>query len=413
MRVEPRERGSLPSCITFELDGQPEGKTQQAFGQEHTLALRVAPYCGPRSFTLDRKTGLILVFEGLTRREVPMSFRVAHEIQVPPAVALPVEGGEEREELVVLQGNRQKDLTLKATLAGLPEGWPAEDLALRVSGEPLGRPFTLEPGEAGRLRVRVEARPCCAAGSYPVELRLAPASLEGYAPGAEPPAPLVLPLRVEVRAAGVWACYGYWILRGLALLLLLLLVLYAVNIVRNSRFLRPARVAEKLVPLLWSANGGTLEPRDHRVKVLEMIRRSLPWHQRALTWLKANPLAIGLPGGAYWESLELFLQPQRDILRSNALLVQRRGFPDVLRRDPESYAGKLYATAQGGVSFLGVPDKEGRMGSLTLDGGYAARAAPSDSRKTPLIKLQRSKLLRHPEAWEAPEDGRPAGWQVG
>lgn len=409
--VELLDRRDVPSCVTFELNGRPEGKPEPlSVGVGNRLTLRVAPYCGPKPFREARKTHrLLLVFEGLAQREVPVTFGLDYDIHVPPEVSLSVDGGDERERLVPILGNHQKDLSLQASvIAG--GGWPEDHLRLVLGDRGKVR---VGRGEDGGPQVRAEAHPCCTGGSHRAELRLAPASLDGYAPGAEPPAPLILPVRIEVREAGIWACYGYWILRGLAALLLLALLAYGVNIFRNSHFLKPARLAEKLIPLVWTAQGGTVEPKDHKAKVLEMVRQSIPWHKRLTAWTKANPLAVGLPGRVYHESLELLLQPHRDVSRSTALLVPRRAFPDAVSRDPETFTGKLFATTQGGLSFLAVPDKEGRIGRLTLDGGVAYRAASGDPARNGLVRLRGSKLLRRPEDWEPPEDGRPAGWQVG
>lgn len=412
MRLGLRDRKDIPSCVTLELDGEPEGKpVKVTAGSEHTATLRVAPYCAPRTFRQGYSTRLLLSFEGLAAREIPISFAVDHQLQVPGAIELKARGGRHAEEALPLPGNRQKDLRLIATLAGTnPETWPEKHLDLALGGAPVGVPFHLRR-DGGPLRLRADASPCCAAGSYPATLELRPASNEGYAPGAEAPEPMVIPVRVAVESAGVWACWGYWIVRGLLLLLLLLAILYIVNMFRNSRWLKPVRVAEKLVPLTWTAHGGTAPIKDHKARVLELVQGALPWHRRLAAWLKANPLAFGLPGRAYRETLELILQPHRDVARSAAVLIPRRGLQEAMSRDPAAFSGRLFAVAEGNVSFVCVPEKEGRIGRMSLDG--AAPARDPDPARRSAVRLRGHKLLRHPEEWESHEEGRAAGWQVG
>jgi hypothetical protein len=197
----------------------------------------------------------------------------------------------------------------------------------------------------------------------------------------------------------------------LLLLLLLLAILYLVNMFRNTRWLKPVRVAEKLVPLAWTAHGGTAPLKDHKARVLELVKGSLPWPRRIAAWLRANPLAFGLPGRAYRETLELILQPHRDVSRSAAVLVPRRGFQEAIGRDPAAFTGRLFAVAEGNVSFLCVPEKDGRIGRMSLDG--AAPAQDPDPTRRSAVRLRGHKLLRHPEEWESHEEGRAAGWQVG
>jgi Mg-chelatase subunit ChlD len=391
VRLDAANRRDLPACVTFGLNSQPEGRAFTISPRAYTLALRVAPWCGPSSFRQPFSTRLRLLDEGgRSLLEIPVSFSLDYRVQLPEALRVKVRGGDEATVEIPLHGNWRRQPDLRMTLEPSGPVWP-EELRLDLRGAAL----------------RVRPHPCCAAGTYEGELHLAPPPSDEQAKEGGFSEPAVVPVTVEVEAAGVWACYGWWILRGLALLLLILLLLYLINMVRNSRFLKPLRVAEKLVPLTWTAHGSTVPIKDHRARVLEMVRGALPWHRRALAWLQANPLAFGLPGGAYRETLELGLQPHRDVTRSTAGLLSRRRFPEVLAKDPAAYAGRLFAVAEGGATFLAVPDKEGRVGRMSLDG-----AAPPDSAKRPLVRLRGQKLLRHPESWE-PTEGVAAGWQVG
>lgn len=405
VRLDAANRRDLPACVTFGLNSQPEGRVFAITPRAYTLALRVAPWCGPASIRQPFSSRLRLLDEGgRSLLEVPVSFSLDYRLQLPEALRVRVRGGKEAGAEIPIRGNWQREPSLQAALEPAGGPWP-EELRLDLGGAALGRPFRI--GKSG-VRLRARPHPCCAAGTYEGELRLAPVPSDEQAPNAALSGAAVVPVTVEVEAAGVWACYGWWILRGLALLLLALLVLYIVNMFRNSRFLKPLRVAEKLVPLTWTAYGTTVPVKDYRVRVLEMVRGALPWPRRALAWLQANPLAFGLPGGAYRETLELSLQPHRDVNRSTAGLLARRRFPEALAKDPAAFAGRLFAVAEGGAAFLAVPDKEGRVGRMSLDG----IAPPSDPSKRSLARLRGHKLLRHPESWE-PTEGVAAGWQVG
>jgi hypothetical protein len=334
-----------------------------------------------------------------------------------------VRGGATQEVSVPIGGNRQKDLALKAVLPATRQSarWPGEDLVLSFAGEgaeaegedgALTQTVALPRSAGAPLRLAAQAHRCCAGGSYRTELGLVPAAATGYARGAEPPAPLVVPVRVEVESAGFWACYGPRVLLALALLLLLLLIAYVVNMFRHSHFLTADRVAEKLAPLSWTGSGSTVDQRNSREAVLQMVRREIRWPARVKAWLQANPLAFGLKG-AYRESLELFLQPQRD--NSSALLVPARDFPDRLRRDPESFRGRLFVVAQGSVTFLGVPDAAHRLCQMTLDGArrpVVVKRKPGEPEKPEVVPLKGQRILRHPEKWERRE-GLPAGWRIG
>jgi Mg-chelatase subunit ChlD len=410
LRVSFRDRKEIPSCVTVELNGKPEGTAGTVgVGKGHNVTLRVAPYCGPRDIRQPYPTRLVLDFEGLSPRDLPIPFELDYRLQSPESVELKVKGGERTEEAISLPGNRKKDLRLTATLAGVtPDTWPEKHLGLSLAGTPVGEPFILR---VNSLRLGTEASPCCASGPYPATLELRPADREGYAPGTELPEPLVIPVRVEVESAGIWACWGYWILRGLLLLLLLLAILYFVNMFRNTRLLKPVRVAEKLIPLAWTAHGGTAPLKDHKARVQELVKGSLPWPRRVLAWLLANPLAFGLPGGSYRETLELILQPHRDVSRSAAVLVPKRGVQEEVGRDPAAFTGRIFAVAEGSVTFVCVPDKDGRVGRMSLDG--AAPAQDPDPTRRSAVRLRGHKLLRHPENWESHEEGRAAGWQVG
>jgi len=293
---------------------------------------------------------------------------------------------------------------------GFPEG---KKRVLRGNdGDPLQEhDFAVGTG-AAPLRLRALPHRCCAGGTYETKIGLVPASSQPLPPGAGKLDPVVIPVRVEVEAAGIWACYGPRLLGLLAALLAILLLVYLYSMFRNSSFLKAEAVAARLQPLVWTGYGDAVEQKNTKGEVLRLAHRGLPLGHRAFNWLRANPLRFGLPGGRYQETVELFLQPHHDIARSQISLVPERDLEKKLATQPESFTGRLFATAAGGVTFVAVPDKDGRISRLVQQNGFLAGAA-DETAKPRAVKLRRAKLVRRLEDWEGYQEDAAAGWQVG
>ena len=220
-----------------------------------------------------------------------------------------------------------------------------ERVALARRGSPLG------------LRV-VAGR--CSAGtkSRPVDLLPPPGSRTGEGPVW----PVHLPVEIAVRP-DPGACGRDWmsLLVGLAGGLA---TLYAYGMVLQSHFLFPGDLARRIEALRWDETG---DLREHSAgDVMALVKRELtPW-RRAWNWLRANPLIFGLPGQAYHETVELHLQPGRDIHQSRLILCPVRELHRELEKHPDRAEGKLFATALGGTRFFSVPLR-GRVGALILD----------------------------------------------
>jgi Mg-chelatase subunit ChlD len=430
-----RDRSEIPACVSVELSGRPEGKPQEILvDQRYNVALRVSPYCGPRSLSRLFDTAVRLAFvtgEGgrpLPTVELPVRFDLRYDIQTPPELPLRVKGGEVVDLPLEVKGNFRGDVQLRAVIAGSEDEevvWPEDrgDLVLgfaaegkrkvlREGGDPLQEhDFTVGAG-AAPLRLRALPQRCCAGGSYKTRLGLVPATSQPMPPGAPKLEPIIIPVRLEVEAAGVWACYGVILLWILAALLALLLLLYLVSMFRNSSFLRAEELAARLQPLVWTGYGDTVERKNTKNEVLRLAQAGLPVVRRMLNWLRANPLRFGLPGGRYQETVELFLQPHRDIARSQISLMPERDLEKKLASEPESFGGRLFATAAGGITFLGVPDPGGRLSRLVHQNGFIPGGA-ADAAKPRVVKLRRAKLLKHLEEWEGYQEDAAAGWQVG
>ncbi len=440
-RIELRDRGDVPACISAELGGIREGTSQPVrVDQGYNLALRVEPYCGPQPFQRSFDTVLRLAFEtGAGERqlpvvELPVHFAVNYDIHTPRELIAQVKAGEAVDLPLPVSGNFRRDLALRAVVAGAgdPEvTWPkdTDDLALGFAapgrkgilrdgkGAPrLVHDFVAGPGSAagGRapLLLRVVPERCCGNGTYRTKVGLVPAAGQFQPPGAPPLAPILVPVRIEVVPAGFWACYGPRILWAIAGLLLLLLLLYATNMIRNSSFLKPEALAARLKPLVWTGYGDAVEQKNSSQEVLRLVRRGLPFGARTLAWLRANPLRFGLPGGAYHETVELFLQPHRDMARSQVILRVEPDLQQRMAREPAIFGGRLFATALGGVTFLAMPDGGGKIARLAQQDSYVP-TTPEEESKPKVAKLRRAKLLKRLEDRESYQEDAAAGWQVG
>ncbi|HEX2642131.1 MAG TPA: hypothetical protein VHU81_04010, partial [Thermoanaerobaculia bacterium] len=424
--LELRDRSEISACVTVELSGAAEGKAQVIEpDSQHWLTARVSPYCGPRSIQRAIQTSVSLVFEEGDRRvEVPVKLALDYRIQIPEELTIPVRAGESADVDVNIRGNFDGEVKLRAAFDGLDqaESWPEErdDLELGFAAERRGRlreakggPLAAEDFQVGSgaapLRLRAVPSRCCGSGEYRTALALTPAASQKTPPGARPLEPARIPVRVRVEPAGAWACYGPRVLGGLAILLLLLLIAYLINMVRHSSFLHPETLATRLKPLVWTEFGDTVEQKSSKAEVLRRVRQELtPW-KRALAWIQANPFAFGLPGGAYRETVELFLQPSRDLNRSQLVLQPVRGLQERIAKEPEAYAGRLFATATGGgVTFLAVPDSSARVSRLVW-----TDAAERETERPKAVRLLKARLLRYLDALDLPQENEPAGWQVG
>ena len=411
------DRAAVPGCVTAELNEKSEGESQSILpGHEYRLALRIAPYCGPVDLDRRFETGVRLVFDHgrLPSTEVKVAFRLVSEIDAPDELAVEVPAGEAVRVPVSITGSFRGELRFRATVEPAPDGWPEDegDLAIGAGGGEV----VLASGAGAAVPIEARAHRCCPGGSYRATLLFAPPT-GAYPAGAEPPAPLAVPIVVRVLPGGFWTCWGPWIVRLLAGLLLLLALLYLVGMYRNSRFLDPRQVADRLRPLVWTSFGGTEERRGVQDEVRRMVARGLPWLGRSgriAAWLRANPLRFGLPGGRYEETLELRLVPSHDTAASAARLLAEPAFLEGLRTSPKEYWGRLFATARAGVTLVGVPDTGGLISRLAPEGVAEAPGGGSDPESAPRpVTLRNTPLVRPLDPRERPEEGAAAGWRVG
>ncbi len=425
-RLVVQGRKDVPECVSFELSGVGEGEAQKITpNQTYSLAVKVDPYCGHSSFTRDIKTAVSIEFDkAATSRSVPslvlpVSFQLVNRVELPDDVKVSITGGEDKDVSLTVGGNHEKDVVFKAIIPPVDERgtWPSPgDLDVELlddNGDPIphkpnvaaSRTVTFGPGGRGTVSLRVVSGYCCGAGTYTTQLALVPTTGSSEI--------ITVPVRVEVAEAGLWSCYGMMILWGLAILLALLLAAYVFNMFRQSYFINRDMLAGRLVPLRWD-DWGEPEPQTKQADdVKRMIRKSMSFGRRAVNWLRANPLKFGLPGGAYHETVVLYLEPARDVSRSHVTLTPERDLYQDLRRNPAEGRGRMFASGRGGLLFFCVPDREGRIGRLQFSddmGGFDDGWGEESEEQLECVRLRRDELLNINSEREA---DTAAGWRVG
>lgn len=427
-RLVVEGRRDVPECVSFWLSGVKEEEAQKITpNQTYTLGVKVAPYCGHASMNRDINTALRIEFDqaALSRSiptvVMPLRMALVSKIGLPEALRAKLRGGQDVALDLKLLGNAKKDMTFSAMLPGVKERgqrWPGDALQIAFldeKGAPIkatsgayatSRTVTFGPGkDRDRLAMRVISDVCCDAGTFVTEIALIP---KGGVKDV-----VRVPVEITVASAGLWRCWGRTILWGLVVLLVLLLILYIANMFRNSQFIKRDVLAGKLVPLRWD-EWGEAQPYNRQAEdVKRLVRKAMPLHLRALNWLKANPLKFGLPGGEYYETVQLYLEPARDVSRSRLVLVPERDIYQTLRRDPQKASGRIYACGRGGLMVFCVPGREGRLGRLEYRDEYAMPASgfgDEDAETFEVVRLRRHELLSLDDEHEA---DTAAGWRVG
>jgi Mg-chelatase subunit ChlD len=421
-------RANVPDCVTFELSGAAEGKDVALVPeQQYTLTVRVAPYCGAASFSKDVTTALRLEFDKAASSRtppavvIPTRFTLSSKLELPEVLRVRLTGGSRQDVEGTIRGNFKRPLTFKLLMPPAGErgaSWPADRLQLAfldakrelVMGKgkrgtlASAHTLTVAAGQPGALSLAALADACCQAGSWRTEVTLIATHGSKEA--------IRIPVEIDVEEAGVWGCWGRTILMSAGFLLLLLIGLYIFNMFHNSSFIDRNLLASKLVPLRWDEWGEPQPQANQLEEVKRMVRRAMPPHQRALSWLRCNPLKFGLPGGHYEESVQLYLEPARDVHRSSIQLVADPDLFTASRANPNQHVGRIYATAKGGLYIFCFPDRNGRLGRLEfpepMDGGWDSYG--DEEFKAQQVRLKRHELLDVNADREA---DTAAGWRVG
>jgi hypothetical protein len=426
-RLVVEGRKDVPECVTFELSGVAEVEAQPINpGQSYTVAVRVAPYCGPAAYQRALDSALRIEFDRASHSApvpaviVPFRATLINELGIPESIVTTIEAGEVKDLNVRMGGNQFKDVSFEALLPPRAErsGWPGRQLELAFVDE-RGRPIRTDRDYAttqsitfaqtdqartNPLTLRVISDACCAAGVYRTELALVPRSGSST--------PIRVPIEITVEEAGLWSCWGPTIVRSFLGLLALLLLLYLFNMYRSSHFIDRDRLAERLVPMRWDE---FQEPKLHTRSVQDVkraVRREMTFLKRAVAWLKANPLVFGLPGREYYECVELSLSHTRDLSRSRLILMPSRNQQEALLKDPTSGRGRLYVIARGGVSFFAVPEREDRVGVFAIkQDDYGTLEGYDEEFQLKLVTFRGRRELILMNSDKA--DDTMAGWRIG
>lgn len=422
-RLTVEGRASVPECVRFALSGVGEGEGQTiTAGQTYTVEIHVDPYCGPTSGEVPINTAMRIQFDRSSHSApipslvLPVEGNLLHEITRPAEIMTNLRAGEDKEMALSLGGNHRKDLRFTALIPPEEErsNWPkhlelegrdAEGTRVQPAQDgSLEVPIMVPQGSPEAVRVltlKAVSGKCCEGGRYQTEVVLVSAS------GAQ--MPLRIPVIIEVEEAKLWQCWGTTILRGLLVLLGLVLLAYLFNMWRSSHFLDRDRLADRLVPLHWSDFGETRPQTRSATEVRKMVRKSMPFLQRAKAWLQANPLVFGLPGREYNETAELLLSNSRNVHRTRLRLIPERTFIEELRTNPRRGQGRVFVSARGGMTFHAVCAEGERLGGFTIHDPYAGFVA--EEFEPSLIALRgRTELL---DQNSEKEPDTMAGWRIG
>lgn len=272
-------------------------------------------------------------------------------------------------------------------------------LGLYDPGEPL-RIYPrarVRPGELLFLKAR--AKLCCPGMDRRVKIRLEPS--RALSSKREPVLPVVLPVSIVVRERSQ-ACRGQRLSLALSATLSGTLALYVHGMLANSFFLSRRRLALRLKPYRWDGRQHVkeLEPRD----IQQMLDRDLRVWRRVRNWLRSNPLAFGLPGRAYYETVELVLAPQPG--GSQLILRPHANFYRDLEENPGLGRGSLFITAQGDCLF-GVAQNR-RFSNLIRKKSAGREGEQKDGK----VDLGREELFVYrTDFGRQPSPGR-SGWEV-
>lgn len=292
----------------------------------------------------------------------------AEAASAPPDVVLlkpvriEVPAGEARNVEIDLGGALEPGFLYKAELPPAEVARDAVSLGFMVPGEPAndtpleGERVALASGGSS-LGLRAVAGRCCGGSeSWLVELIPPPGSRTAKGPVW----PVHLPVEIVV-AADPGACRRD-LISILVGLVGGLLGVYALSMKEQSHFLSRKELARRLEALRLDETGGV----QKRTDLLPLVQQELTFWRRAWNWLRSNPLIIGLPGRAYYETVELLLQAGNKIPQSRLVLCPVRELHREVEKHPDRAEGRLYASAWKRLSLFGVPYQH-RVGQFYLD----------------------------------------------
>ncbi len=416
IRLSLDARRPLPSCIRVEVNGKalPDVKTLSA-GQSLHVKLVADAYCGQRierefvsAIRLEAKDATSRKWSVVGSLEFAVYLKAWIKVRLS---ALPVievgQGG--KLYYAHVTSNSKESFELKALMelaeaseddvfyrlfAGKERTWSKGVRALA---------FDVPVGKKGaKVPVAFKASSCCVVGKYPATFKFF--SRRGEV--------VEYPFAISVRGEDFLGCWGERMAWMLGVLLVLLIVGYVVSIWRHSHFLRQRHVVAALIPLRWDEWGEPSTQESQVVEVRRLVSRGMGLGARLWAFFKANPLKVGWYKGAYYETIQLYLEPSRDITRSRVMLLSERDFLGGLRSQPQLGVGKVFMTARGGLTAFAIPDASGRVGRLEYYDNYGVwkPMMEGDEITYEIITLRKANLL---DIASDREVDMGAGWRVG
>lgn len=285
----------------------------------------------------------------------------------PPSVILlePVRveltAGEARNLEIDLGGALETGFLYKAELPPTEISRDAVSLGFMVPGEadaPLEGERVALARRGSSLGLRVVAGRCCGGTERRLVELLPP---PGSRTGKGPVWPVHLPVEVVVSPDS-GACRRDW----MSLLVGIvggLLGVYVLSMKEQSHFLSRRKLASRIEALGLEETGDARKRKTG--EVLALVKQELtPW-RRTRNWLRSNPLIIGLPGRAYYETVEIIL-PWAKVQRPSVVLYPARELHLDVEKHPERAEGRLFASSWKGLSLFTVPF-QGRVGVFVLE----------------------------------------------
>jgi hypothetical protein len=437
-RLVVEGRDELPPCVSFMLNGTPDGEWQPIMpGMTFTVSIKLEAYCGAEAFRRELESALRVEFEKpalggpVPKLVMPYKAILNNDIKAPGPLQVSLAGGESKDVELALDGRFLKPVDFDAMVPEFEEreAWPntAEHLELAFvdgsdhevhEGEVYAThtPMTFGRDPDGRikpLRLRVKSGGCCEEGTYRTEVALVPANSDA--------APIRVPLEVNLTSAGLWACHGGWITKVLAALGIAILLWYAWGMWSNFRRLDPRKLADRFRPMVRTPHGAINPKSDVGDSLRAIVRRELSFGKRLSAWLRANPLVFGLPGGkfSYVESVSIGTLPDDgDEGRLMFPLIGKRSIERLVRARPSDHIGRLYYDARD--TFVMVPEPPPQPGRKPTLLGYNLDlpfppATPADGSDGPAVEVVGETFHLRPESTGVARGtgNDHAGWDLG
>src|SRR5215210_1482415 len=334
-----------------------------------------------------------------------------------PAVAAPVEQVWRMELPVEVKPGETANLRITSPEGIVPQAKYTAVLMLPgQSGRALQMGFFDPEGKTSKLAteaeltggaplpLRVLAGRCSPAGDFEGEIRLIP-QYDRLADQPVLPVHIVVRVHVQPDRAVLPACYAPFVKATSRGLLMGFVTMFLFAMITHTHFLKSRHLVQRLA-LLRKDTSEFVKVERAEQEIRHLVKRDLRLGRRVMAWLKANPLKIGLLGGSYSESVELYLAPGPHVSSSFLSLSEEKDLLQKLQKDPGHRDRLLAASSPRRLSLFAVL-KGNELGRFRLRSNLAE--GPRDRYR--LIRLETGDRLEQDP--EDPWDERTLyGWAL-